>query len=686
MGNYLDNAKKSWHSIQVLEFVLLFWAITYIISVLYHIFIDGNTFQISETNGFLAAGLQSTAAIVGIVFALSIIAIEHSASNYSATMLEFFKKDPLVWFTAGHGLFTIAFLGATMMFTLNMCILSFIFFFWNLMLLGIYLYYTMDLVNPIALNKKIRDTISSAFKKASKKIEKITEKKKNNSLYQGLDPSMIKATVIGSNKDLLKDVKKYETLLQHVILSAYKKQEYESTEVGLLSYPQIIKDYLKLNPDYYWSDDGFFELIRERIKGYAYDAVKNKDIIFLKQVIDSSVQMGHEMIVIKKMDSPMAYNQPLIHLIYSLGKITGEYISWDENLSDREWEEVLQITRALGKLGFESVTEYGEDSQAGNQILKIGMSAMKKMDTFSCFTCVNESFKIFQKRASFPPNTMLKSDLKKLAEFAALAYRLPQSEFHGNSFFFERSGVNPYEYAKNAIHACQKYLDGETEIIQRAWGIKNLKEHISLIIDFTREISHWSRNDIILKIIIMYLPVSKQLFHEPFTPKEEIKTAISSLMSSDGKGNENLAELSITCIHNQYEDSAIKCIEKIFLISKNMMENDEHGYNSNRAFRELNLVGCYLQLYPNEKILDKMIEIIIEFDELFEAKYNKSSSDELSLDLEGWASPPWEYNYKNINHDLKKQIMHIDNRKKFELCVRETKEKHQKNKSSKNEK
>lgn len=600
-------------------------------------------------------------------------------------MLELFKKDPFVWFIAGYGLFTIAFLGATIMFTMNVGLLSFIFFFWNLVLLGIYLRYTMDLINPISMNKRTRDTISKIFKKISKKIEKTTNNEiKNNSLYRGLDPSMIKNIVMNSDKNLFKDVKKYENLIQNIITRAYKKNEYESTESSFLFYPQIIKQYIQLNPNHYWPDDLFFELIRERIKGYAYDAIKNKDVVFLKQVIDSSVQIGHEMTNIKKLDSPMANNEPLVHLIYSLGKIVKEYISWDTKISDREWEGVLQVTRALGRLGSESVIKSGDDSQAGSQILEIGMLSLKKLDTIACTTCINQAFKIFQERARFPPNTMLEQNLEKLAKFAVVAYQLPKSEYHGNSFFFEGSGINPFEYAKNAIISFQKNLVEETEIIQRAWRIQNLKKHISLIIGFAGKINHWNKNNIVLKIIIMYLRETQQLFHEPFTHDEEIETAINGLSSGNRKGNENLAELTIICLENQYDDSAIKCIERIFLISKNMMKNDEHGYDSNRALRELNLIGCYLQLYPNDTILDKVIEIIIEFDEQFEKYYKHPAEDELDLDLPEWASPSWEHTYNNIDRKWKNQIMYTKNRQKFAMRVMKAKIKHLKDKLPKN--
>ena len=671
----------------ILTRIFIIWTTSQVITaILFHIFLDSAITE--QTTNFLVSGLQSTAAIVGIVFALSIIAIEHSASNYSPTMLEFFKKDHFVWFTAGYGLFTIGFIGSTIMHDWNFGLFGFIFFLWNLALLGIYLRYTLDLVNPIFIIKKIRLRISKEFKKSRKNLIRLEEITIKNTSEQMSDiysnskranPSLLTQTIFNSNENLLNDVKKYEITLQNTILRSYEKKEYETTNAGIASYSEIVKQYLELKPDHYWPDDSFFELIRERIKNYASYCLQNNDLVFLKQIVDESVKIGNKLSVIQPLE-PMGNNEPLVHLTYALSDI-GKKCTHIKN-----WEGVLLILRALGSIGAESVVKTKKDSQSGNEILGIGKLALKEMDAFSCFICVNQAFKIFQKRALIPPDTMLESNLEELADFTALAYKLPMSQYFGNSFFVERSGINPLEYARNAIISCQENLVGETEITQRAWRIQNLKKHISLIIDFVGKINHWNANNILVKIVILYLQETQQMFHEPFTHEEEIESVIRGLSLNNGKGNAHLAELALICLENQYDDSAIKCIERIFLIAKNMMKSDEHGYDSNRAIRKLNLIGCYLQMKPNNTVLNKIIEKIIEFDVQFEERYNCSTSDELSIDNPSWASDPWDHKYRNRSHNFIKTIMQKNNRIQFEMSIVKAKIKCLKSRSSKNEK
>lgn len=675
MKNYL-----SLHNTSRLQRVLILWVITFTTAIV------GLEIINLPTNGldnFLTSGLQAIATIVSIVFILSILAIEQSAKNFSATMLELFKKDLFVWFTAVYSLITIGFFATNILFELNFALLCFVLFIWNLGLLGIYLYHVLDLINPTHAINKLVQFMKNAFNKTSKKINKETSRLiKSNSIYRDVDPSMVKHMVIDNDKNLLDEVKKYETYMQYVILSAYKKQEYASTKEALYAYSQIIKHYIQLNPDHFWPDDLFFELIRERVKEYVSRSLQEDDIDFLKQNLEASMLIGDELLAIKNLDSSMTNNDPLVQLVYALSGLCKEYFEQkmsEEKFPKKRWETILQFTRTLGKMGTKSVIRYGKDSQAIIQILEIGAFTIKKMDTFSCITCVKEAFRIFQERAKFLPDIMLDSDMKKLAEYASSAYRLPNAELVGNSFFFEQSGLNPFQYAVNAVRShktpFRSFEDELDKDFERVSRIKSLKKHISLIINFTGRINHWNGNNIILKIIIMYLQETKELFREPFTHEEEIEFAISGL-SGNKKGNENLAELAIICLENQYDDTAIRCIERISLVAKNMMNNDEHGYDSNRSLRELNLIGCYLQLSPNERILNKVIEEIIKFDEQFEKYFKRPTTDELDLDLPIWAAPSWEFDYKNLNNDGKNQIMHTDNRIRFEMSVVNAKIKH----------
>jgi len=196
--------------------VLILWAITFTITV---VCLQLTSLPTNGLTNFLTSGLQAMAAIVSIVFILSILAIEQSAKNFSATMLELFKKDEFVWFTAAYGLFTIGFFATNILFELNHATLCFVLFIWNLALLGIYLYHVLDLINPTHAIGKLTNFTNKSFDKASKEINKETSARiANNPIYLEMDPSMVRHMVIASNQNMLEEVKKYETYMQYVIL------------------------------------------------------------------------------------------------------------------------------------------------------------------------------------------------------------------------------------------------------------------------------------------------------------------------------------------------------------------------------------------------------------------------------------------------------------------------------------
>src|SRR5579863_1950226 len=132
-----------WSRPTLLTWLLMGWIITHIVIGIAIVGYEKQIIEPKNRADFLTSGLHATAAIVGIVFAISILVIEHSANNYSPTVLEHFRKDWFVWFTLGYGLFTMAFMGLTIMYGWEVLLLCSILFLWNLVLLGIYLRYIL---------------------------------------------------------------------------------------------------------------------------------------------------------------------------------------------------------------------------------------------------------------------------------------------------------------------------------------------------------------------------------------------------------------------------------------------------------------------------------------------------------------------------------------------------------------
>ena len=60
-------------------------------------------------NTFLISVLQIISTIISILVAISIIAIEHTTSKYSNTILKFYKTDRVIWCIIIHSIFVIGF-------------------------------------------------------------------------------------------------------------------------------------------------------------------------------------------------------------------------------------------------------------------------------------------------------------------------------------------------------------------------------------------------------------------------------------------------------------------------------------------------------------------------------------------------------------------------------------------------
>ena len=86
----------------IINRVVTFTVAAHLIGIMITYFLGGefNT----NVEKFLPSALQAIATIVGIVFAISIITIQHTANTYSPLVLVFFKKNKLFWFMVYHNI------------------------------------------------------------------------------------------------------------------------------------------------------------------------------------------------------------------------------------------------------------------------------------------------------------------------------------------------------------------------------------------------------------------------------------------------------------------------------------------------------------------------------------------------------------------------------------------------------
>ena len=95
-----------------------------------------------DESGFTSSAIEATAGIVAIVFAISILVVQHAASNYTPSVLSNFKDDVKFWFTLSYSMFTIIFLSFSLVLDWKIFLLDLFFFINTLGLLSVFFQYT----------------------------------------------------------------------------------------------------------------------------------------------------------------------------------------------------------------------------------------------------------------------------------------------------------------------------------------------------------------------------------------------------------------------------------------------------------------------------------------------------------------------------------------------------------------
>lgn len=663
--------------------IILLWAIFHAVALLF--VSEFEVFSELSSSDFLIAGLQAIAAAVSIVFALSIITVEHSASNYSHTVIDFFKRDFLVWFTAGYGIFTIGLFGYALLFNQEIVKICFIFFIWNIVLLGIYLRYSLNFMKPSFYINKI--PISKEFSKIRKKVIQIAKNKKNTLKQFKIEeeafghPHFL-SMALNENPELLEDIKKYEQIVYAITLNAFEKKDFETATKGLSIYSKITRQYIHLNPDYEWNENEFFQYIRERLKTFAKYAMDDKnDNTFLEKVLNECISISKQLVEIRTHETSTSYIEPLAIFVLTISEDVGK-----GSLSKLNLEGVDKTIKTLGEIGVISVKKTKKDHQTTQKILDIG--ELVKKDAFLSVRCIFQAFRIFFERAKLPTSEydMLDSDFKKFTEYASYVYsNVGGSGMVGNALFFEGSDINPLIYVNNAIesHNSSFFLDNkrrrEDEIhFEKIHRVKSLKRHISLIVGTVGRISHHGSKGMLVKIGISYLR-NKKIFKDTiFSHKEEIKKIIENL----GNESENIAEMIIISIENKYDEEAIFGIKQIFSFAQNNSK-DRQTLEAQKMMRDLNIVGCYLLQFKQKRfktLLNLVISKIIAFDNYFEEAYSHSNKSRnanngLGLNEPTWSSPYGGFRYRNLNHKFIENTLSLKNRKKLNSKIKKQKTK-----------
>ncbi|MCV0410770.1 DUF2254 family protein [Nitrosopumilus sp.] len=656
-----------------------------LVPILFHF----QTLNNYDNESFLPSAIEATSALVAIVFAISILVIQHAASNYTPTVLNNFKNDKIFWFTLSYGIFTIMILSTSLVFEWKILLLNLFLFLNNIGLLAVFFIYTFKKINPISIVNEIQDKIVNEFTNVHKKIDELkTEysKKDTTGKYgraNQLFPEITSHSVLTNNPTLLPNIITYELTLRQIILESVKKGDYDTSRAGLNVYSVVLANYLNIIPNYSWHGDQFITKILEKIKTYSIDGFQTTNIILLEDIISTLQKCG--VVFAEKIEligGHMESNQPLslcMKIAYDIA-ITG--------LTKQLFDLASDSIKTISALGLEASEKYNHDHLAVYYIVNIGNTGIKLKDFYVPQIATYYSFIVIRNMIKNKLNrytiTNEIEDISKMLQ-SFIETKIQNLWLSGTVSEIAESGPIP------CILECVNLKNANYPKIQTKFREEITIDVVSEIIDLVGKTGYSAKkvhdNSIGSScadslVSIASLIASEKFVTEKKHPEEELKQIIYRLSNLHRYDPEihttygrdivkRIVEVILYCLKNNYLETAKLGINLIFNLSNKVLETDELGYEAIRTLESLDVIGCYGIAKNQNEILILTADKYVEFEERFEAIFGKKPSDPTSHQNRYVIDEYDQMHSKYKPFEDIQEIMNPQNGKEFELVISE---------------
>lgn len=664
-----------------IAFILFNIVSTIVISSIYNQNEIKSQNEIELQNGFTLSAIEATAGIVTIVFAISILVIQHAASNYSPSILNDFKTDKKFWFSLCYGIFTIMFLSISLILNYQIILLNLFYFITTLGLLAIFFLYTFGKINPVSIVKNIENEIIQECINISKKIEKILKKNKREDTiddYKNIVKNMPKTaaySILTNNPTLIEKLKNNEFALRQIILDSIKKRDHDTSRVSLDAYPSIFENYLKIIPNYLWLNDQFLEKLLADLKSYVADGIQNNNHIFLEYLFDTLKKSGYIFAKnINSSDAIIFMNQPLSTCVSYLNEFGKNF------LINNEYDLTVKTMKSMGDLGQISFKHYYHDHSVIEKILNIANIGIQKKDFYIPTTAMHESFKIIREsiknmsNKSLIKNYIIKDNINNLSDMLEKFMDSRINTMTISSGFMGISDTGIISCVREVLIKNRK--DEQFQIYQLEEFQKMI---INSLIELVCKVGQNAKQykdigfinicvDCVTIIAMLITPQKFITIDKGY--EDELEKIILWLQTLQYDENiippNRITEILFYCYKNDYNklgDYGIKIISKI---AHNILENEtETGYKSLYVLKTLNLIACYGVSSNNLEISIKVADEYLNFEEKYVEKFG-GNTKHLSIYDANLSEYPDLYNIQFGFQEIISQIITPKNRKKFE--------------------
>jgi hypothetical protein len=584
--------------------------------------------------------LASLATVIAIYFSISILAVQYAASNYTPSILEYYKRDVSSWITylflfvplcisaymssqkasilllnSGHSI-------SLLDFSTVMLISSF-------PILALQFVHIFDLVNPKAI-------ITIAEQQCVHDIRKVPSRL--NVIIRHARPMLAQLPFFGDftfHQEQQRMLTTANNKILHIADIVYKsalKRETETYAFGLSALSEIAETYVSVRKDFWTPNDSFLERIYATLIDMSKAAFDNEDLSLLGEIVRGLERVGIAAIGIRAVSRgpDQIATLAMVH-IHDLGV----------KATQRElWDGVARCVWSIENIGTVAIQKTGDESLATREISSLGGIAIGKRNWYLTYvTLVTLNNLLFQSVQAMAPIFQGPFGILEAIEqlgTMALERRLDeQALFSIFPVLFQNS-------LGRTVYAALNVKNEEHPLIETAAREEYAKQTVSRLLESISEIglaASKTQYSLTLHYVIDCLGgITELLCKEKFvTIKTGFREELLEVISVAGRlyfirtenvhpwfvwgGEEVLTDLAFRALDLGQDEIALACVKSILDVSTKLIVIDKYGYDAPRLASRAAVIGVYAQ-HKSNKIVAKQCTTDLA---VFDRKYMKHS-------------------------------------------------------------
>jgi hypothetical protein len=583
------------------------------------------------------------ATVLGIFFSISIIVVQHAASNYTPSILEQYKKD-------GKTLFVLFYYWASLimaifslqypenLYLINVMIWLFIFSF---LFLASQFVHIIDLIDPREIIEKTKRATLNNIKHIPFRLESVVKKAKPKNDFERnfMKLPHYKYAVLHHENSLMASTQMGVLQISDVVMKASKRRELETCITGLKALSQIVEGYVSIRKDDPTPDDAFIQYVSTQFSAIFEVALENRDTLLLQEAVLAFEAVGCSTTDIKPpisiYDGPNHSTNVTVWNISSLG------IKAIENgFSDA----AVQAIVSLKKIGLLAIQKTGGDGLASDKIMDIGKKGVVQGNWFVTnhafdglkevlFSAIMRQVNVYGEPYAILENieSLAQEGIKRGLEqfaFTSLFPMLPENSIE--KIAWAAFHIKNAEYPEIETNFREKYskevMSKFAETIGRIAACASEKGHLILAGQCA---------DCMLRIAMSMLKEKLKTIEEGY--KSEIIDLINALdecyvLSSryryisgihapiSGNVADAVTSIGISALEVEQEDITEHCLKALHHMCTSMIEQDTFGYDVARCAARMGVIGV-CALYKNKlSIVSIAANLLAAFDKEYLSK------------------------------------------------------------------